>query len=1173
MKKTYYLYLAVIITLLVSARFMGPKGFVPSTINDFFLPGSQPLESGTFTNPDQCDNCHGGYDLNVEPAFNWRGSMMSQAQRDPLYLACLAIANQDAPESGDLCIRCHTPKGWLEGRSEPTDGSALTADDRESITCHFCHRMIPPGPAGVNMYPDDPLYIAQPGNDPSCYTLDQNSLSGLANIPESHGNGSYVVDDLDNRRGPFFDPQANHNTPYSPFHPDAALCGTCHDVSNPVHNTVRDGSGNILGYAPNGFDAPSPSFNTYDMFPIERTYSEWLMSEYNTPGGVSGTYFGGNKPAVSTCKDCHMRDVTGKGCDKSYAPVRDDLPLHDMTGGNTFIPGLIESVYPGETDPAAIAAGVLRARDMLQHAATVELTVDQVGQTANVKVTNETGHKLPSGYPEGRRIWINLQAFNSITGDSFESGFYDVNTGELDKTGAKIYEIKPGLSPGLASALGLTPGVSFHFVLNDTIYKDNRIPPRGFTNAGFEEIQSPVVDYTYNDGEYWDETLYAIPFIPDSVDVKLYYQTVSKEYIDFLRDENVTNDAGNLMYSLWDQNGKSTPELMNHETWANEIPLVLWTGNVSSDWDTPGNWSSGSVPGAAHYVTIPSVAPNWPVKSGDLVIGTHCNTLQMDGASEITVTGNLEIQTGHALAVEDATQRIQGNFIQNGSYTAGTGTLIMNGNVLAQIGGSSTVDFYNLTISKDLAEVLTLVNVNVLNDLTINERAWFTNGIGLELNVLGNMSMYNSASAKSSFIDWGITLVTGATNVYMHYTDGRWYNVSSPLNNTLSMIFMDMYLYLFNESSYIWDNIFATDYWLEPGFGYLIWSDIGNPLVDYYGGGFNTGEISPVLQFTDRNTNGLVDDDEGWNMLGNPYPCAIDITSPSMVWSDGVSGTIYLYNGSNYSTYNRNTGVGTLGGTQYVPSMQGFFVKVSATSPSPLVSFNEGARLHHDQLNYKTKVVENEIRIELQGSTILDEVVFLHHEGATEGFDESYDALRLKGLDDKPFMYTQVDSKQMVMNAVDSFTREMKFPLNVIGQYEEPLQLKIKSLHLPQEFDCYLEDCLNGEMILIEEGDLITLTDDAGRAERNYVLHFYASGMDINTIHQFLKVYSYGNLVSIEKNTEDQMAVKVFNINGQLIDLFDFVGASHQFTIDMDGVYLLQLMENGFIDNHWVVIQ
>lgn len=62
-------------------------GAVATTIDDFFLPGSQPGESGNLEHPGKCDNCHGGYDLAVEPAFNWRGSMMAQAQRDPLYLA------------------------------------------------------------------------------------------------------------------------------------------------------------------------------------------------------------------------------------------------------------------------------------------------------------------------------------------------------------------------------------------------------------------------------------------------------------------------------------------------------------------------------------------------------------------------------------------------------------------------------------------------------------------------------------------------------------------------------------------------------------------------------------------------------------------------------------------------------------------------------------------------------------------------------------------------------------------------------------------------------------------------------------------------------------------------------------------------------------------------------
>jgi|GEM_PF-1167406 len=546
------------------------RGLVPTTLNDFTLAGSQPNESGIMKDPDQCDNCHGSYDLAVEPAFNWRGSMMAHAARDPLLYACMAIGNQDAPESGDLCIRCHAPKGWLEGRSTPTNGSALTAVDRESVQCHACHKFIKPTPLGVNPYPGDPIYTSQ------TYPSDQSYLGTLANIPPAAANGMYVADNADARRGPYSNAVASHSVMYSPFHLDAAICGTCHDVSNPVYNTVRDPQGNILGYTPNAFDQPPPSFNPYDQFPIERTYSEWLMSQYNTPGGISGTWFGGNKPYVSTCQDCHMKDVTGKGCNKNNAPVRTDLALHDMTGGNTFIPPLIDMVFPNESNAVALQAGMNRATEMLQHAATLELTVNQAAKQIQVRITNETGHKLPSGYPEGRRIWINVKAFNSLTGQTYESGGYDLSTGILNKNGAKIYEVKPGLSPGLASAVGLPAGESFHFVLNDTIYEDNRIPPRGFTNASFTAIQSPPVGYAYADGQYWDITEYSVPFYPDSVEVTLYYQTTSKEYVTFLRDENVTDNWGQVLYNLWDANGKSTPVVMNYESWSG-TPMQQYT--------------------------------------------------------------------------------------------------------------------------------------------------------------------------------------------------------------------------------------------------------------------------------------------------------------------------------------------------------------------------------------------------------------------------------------------------------------------------------------------------------------------------------------------------------------------------------------------------------------------
>ncbi|UCE67501.1 MAG: T9SS type A sorting domain-containing protein [Candidatus Zixiibacteriota bacterium] len=518
---------------------------VPTTLDDFFLPGSQPGQSGNLEHPSKCDNCHGGYDQAVEPAFSWRGSMMAQAARDPFFYACMAIANQDAPESGDLCIRCHSPSGWLEGRSVPTDGSALNNNDREGVQCDFCHKLVGPSLVGENPYPDDPIYTAD------TYPWDQGYLQTLANIPPASANGMYIADSDNAKRGPYVDASARHQMFYSPFQRDAALCGTCHDVSNPAF--TKDVNGR---YVPNSFGQPAPDFEPYSMFPIERTFSEWMYSSFNGPGGAS-------------CQDCHMRDVTGYGCNKRGALLRTDLALHDLTGGNTFVPPMVPTLYPGEIDPAALNAGLLRATQTLQSAATMTVTLDTTvtGYTATVHVVNETGHKLPSGYPEGRRIWVNIQAVDTNGTIVYESGAYNPNTGELPHDAdLKMYHIEPGISDFLSGITGLPAGPSFHFVINDTVYIDNRIPPLGFINANYEMIGSAPVGYSYADGQNYDSTIYDLPGGLAYITVNLFYQTTSKEYVEFLRDENVTNNWGQVLYDLWVANGRNAPVAMATET-------------------------------------------------------------------------------------------------------------------------------------------------------------------------------------------------------------------------------------------------------------------------------------------------------------------------------------------------------------------------------------------------------------------------------------------------------------------------------------------------------------------------------------------------------------------------------------------------------------------------------
>ena len=76
--------LGVSMTLVLASIGFGPDVARAATIvpHEIQQPGTQPGEVGNLETPDKYDNCHGGYNRSVEPAFNWRGSMMANAGRD-----------------------------------------------------------------------------------------------------------------------------------------------------------------------------------------------------------------------------------------------------------------------------------------------------------------------------------------------------------------------------------------------------------------------------------------------------------------------------------------------------------------------------------------------------------------------------------------------------------------------------------------------------------------------------------------------------------------------------------------------------------------------------------------------------------------------------------------------------------------------------------------------------------------------------------------------------------------------------------------------------------------------------------------------------------------------------------------------------------------------------------
>jgi len=633
---------------------------VPDVI---MMPGTQPQEV-TLESPGRCLNCHKNYETNprVEPGFGWMGAAMGNAGRDPIFWATLAIAEQDFDGAGDLCIRCHSAGGWVGGRSTPTDGSGLQASDDNGIDCDTCHQMTDADMQVVDPVSGVPIIGTM--TDPFINNS-TDSLVYIAGLEAYYGSGMYALSNDYGKLGPYNegDAVARHQFTGSDFHRDVDFCGTCHDVSNSAVGQLAPNAGtqnidsapNVIRSAEVGFPlnpnlTPNDpnvlkdmaAFNNppYAYGIVERTFSEYKASPlsstrvdaFNTlpadlqdpRGSLYAAYMASTTqetrsadyipdpngfdadPRYFSCQTCHMRAITGRGADKRDAPNRLDQPMHDQTGGNYWVFPLIKyqdamgtlrlggGLTTEQTN--AMDDGTLRAGQHLTQAATLDVNGNLV------RITNTTGHKLISGYPEGRRMWLNIKFYDGNGVLVEEVGKWDVlpttatnpvdgttfvpkSIVDIDNPKLKVYEVHPAMTKEWADVLlsvgypanmplsfdrltgqpdftlddlaALPAGSyheTFHFVLNNYVAFDNRIPPY---QMDYDEAQKrnalpvPASQYGGTPGgvyEHWDEfDISAIaPAAAVSADLTLYYQGTSWEYVQFLNNavSSTTTGAG-----------------------------------------------------------------------------------------------------------------------------------------------------------------------------------------------------------------------------------------------------------------------------------------------------------------------------------------------------------------------------------------------------------------------------------------------------------------------------------------------------------------------------------------------------------------------------------------------------------------------------------------------------
>ena len=568
---------------------------------------------GLFLTSDQCQGCHDatvsndatpnmriddpetGNAINVSMYAEWRASPMGLAGRDPVFFSQLQSETNRLPKLTECientCLHCHGVMGQRQ--------LAMDTQKRDAL-CKNMFAVAPPPevPFGdpfrlglVTRYQasDDPHGYGNLARDgiscTVCHRIDKTALGKEASFT-----GNWVAGPEDKIFGPFddvvVDPMKNA-IGITPEHGEqiksSDLCGTCHNILLPVLD--NDGQPHPV-HVPGGGTVTS----TYE----QTTHLEWTNSVF-----ARGATF-------QSCQDCHMpthyKSMSLAGTkianiesdefaptthrlpdDKITLTPREDYARHSLHGLNVFLNEMFQQFplllgvrqidYMGltTTQPALITAAESMVR-MAKHE-TADIAVKDVSRygdqlAATVRVTNKTGHYLPSGVGF-RRVFVEFVAEDSTGRAIWASGRTDALGFILDGVTDRRLPTENGVAqrefqPHYQRITQSNQVQIYQELIKDSAgylttsflrrvdpVKDNRLRPRGFDPKVFLANASPYIrilgelegeaknDPYYNDPALTgaDEVRYEIRLPPGDIArvarirATLYSQSIPPSYL------------------------------------------------------------------------------------------------------------------------------------------------------------------------------------------------------------------------------------------------------------------------------------------------------------------------------------------------------------------------------------------------------------------------------------------------------------------------------------------------------------------------------------------------------------------------------------------------------------------------------------------------------------------
>ncbi|WP_375562283.1 Calx-beta domain-containing protein [Bernardetia sp. OM2101] len=350
-------------------------------------------------------------------------------------------------------------------------------------------------------------------------------------------------------------------------------------------------------------------------------------------------------------------------------------------------------------------------------------------------------------------------------------------------------------------------------------------------------------------------------------------------------------------------------------------------------------------------------------------------------------------------------------------------------------------------------------------------------------------------------------------------------------------------------------------------------------------GTLNNGDISiPITH------QGLSYANEGFNLIGNPYPSPINWTTLIGLAGNNalVNDAVYIdiptsQYGATYATFINGASVN--GGKADIAPFQGFFVQAIGAGNLNVTNAVRPTT-YTDSRFYKTNGEEGEqglkeglIKLAIEQNGKLDETAIYFESGATQKFDGKFDALKIHKINGStPTLYSYNEGIEengqntyFSINGLKEFNEDMILPLamNIVKSGKHKIVVReIKYFHSLS--NVYLYDSLTETLHDLKANPEYEFVAQASKEVKRFVILFktdknftqkdYVVAYPNPTPNQF----SY----SLKNDREGVHTIRLFDATGKLIleRTQDKQGAFLEGTINLEkeasGLYLLQISDS-----------